>query len=102
LRGGGKEVRRGEVEKMWEEEVTKRGGEGEGGCGEEVVKSLYFNLVQLITTNRFIIKKIKDTMTHTHTLHIYLTLKIQTMKTNNLFKVAPVIFYSSNSSLFTI
>jgi hypothetical protein len=35
------------------------------------------------------------TRAHTHTLHKYFTLETQTGKTNHLFRVAPIIIYSS-------
>jgi hypothetical protein len=56
-----------------------------------------FNLVQLITANRFLIK-IEKIQWHTHiTQRFYpFTLETQTGKTNNLFRATPLILYSSS------
>jgi hypothetical protein len=56
-----------------------------------MIQYVYFNLVQLITANEFLIKIEKDTITHTHTLHRDFTLETQIEKTNNLFRVSPLI-----------
>jgi len=62
-----------------------------------MITNVDFNLVQLTTANGFLIK-IENIQwhTHTHTLHIDFTLETQTEKTNNIFRDAPLILYSSS------
>jgi hypothetical protein len=66
-----------------------------------LIHNVYLKLVKLIIANRFLIK-IEKIQWNTHTLHIYFSLETQTRKTNNMFRVTPIIVYSSYSSFFTI
>jgi hypothetical protein len=73
-------------------------------CGSLIISvakkdGVYFNLVQLLNANIFLIK-IEKMQLNTHKLHRDFTLETQIGKTNSMFRAAPLIFYSSYIFIF--